>query len=127
MSSGCGRIFPGSAPVPAELAAKEARDDYKSPTFLAVDNNNWQNVTIFVQHDGLVSRLGMVTTARRAVFRIEQFIGAMGELRVIAEPTAGGRSNFVPSMRSERIVVRPGQTISFTLESDLARSSFDVR
>ena len=103
-----------------QLASAETAED---AVVLIVDNRNWQDLVIYVVHDGSRSRLGLVVAARTASFTLApSYVTKGGELYFIADPVGATRS-----YSSERVVVQPGQYIEWTLESGLERSSLLVR
>ena len=91
------------------------------PTHVAldVDNHNWSDVVISVEHDGKRDRLGTVKAASKQTLRIPtMWIGASRAIRLIAH-----RIGSVGEFRSDGFSVQHDQTIEWTLESDLQRSS----
>lgn len=91
-------------------------------SMLHVVNHHWLDVNIIVEHDGQRSRLGTVTATSAKDFVFPRgMIGSMGEVRLIADPV--GESG---SIITDRIVVKPGTEVSWTLESSLQRSSLAV-
>ncbi|HEY2025927.1 MAG TPA: hypothetical protein VGG78_02900 [Gemmatimonadaceae bacterium] len=91
------------------------------PTHVAldVDNHNWSDVVISVEHDGKRDRLGTVKAASKQTLRIPtMWIGASRAIRLIAH-----RIGSVGEFRSDGFSVQNDQTIEWTLESDLQRSS----
>lgn len=97
------------------------------PVELKVENHDLQDVTLYVEHDGIRSRLALATAAKDAVLYLPtRLIGAMGTIRLIARPIGGGRSGMTEGFASDPITVQPGQKIVWTLESGLQRSSVGV-
>jgi hypothetical protein len=96
-------------------------DPYTRST-LHIDNHNWLDVDIFVEHDGQRSRLGTVvaTSSQDFVFP-PTMLGQQGTIRLIADPV-GSSSGIV----TEFIVVKPGTQVTWTLETSLRRSSLSV-
>lgn len=89
---------------------------------LEVENHNWSDVVIYLLRGGQPERLGMVTAHSTGTFVFPyRRLGASGNSRLSAYPI-GGRSGF----SSENLLVQPGQSIKWTLESDLNRSSLMV-
>ena len=92
------------------------------PVKVIVDNKHWQDVTLYVIHDGARSRVGMVTATTIATFTMPPpLIGQTGLIRLIADPI-GSRGG----ISTETIVVKPGQEVQWTLESQLQRSVVSV-
>jgi hypothetical protein len=89
---------------------------------LQVQNHHWRDLTLYAIHDGQRSRIGTVTAVSTAVFTLPaHLLAANGEMRFVAD--AIGSQDTVTT---ERLIVRPGQRVGWTLESDLARSSVAI-
>ena len=89
---------------------------------LQVTNHNWLDVTIYVVHDGVRTRVGLVTASSDQEFILSaRMIGQSHELMLIGEAVGSG-----DAARTDVLAVRPGQRIEWTLESDLRRSSVGV-
>lgn len=96
--------------------------DSRTPSVLRVTNHNWLDVTVYVQHDGARSRVGLVTAASTRTFVLpRRLIGADGSIFLVGEPVGT-----LASVASDVLHVLPGQPIEWTLESDLERSSASV-
>ena len=96
--------------------------DYSSPVKVVVDNKHWQDVTVYVLHDGERSRIGTATATTIATFSVpRRQIGQSGLIRLIADPVGA-----LSGISTETIVVQPGQQVQWTLESQLRRSSVAV-
>jgi hypothetical protein len=90
---------------------------------LEVDNRNWSDVLIWIQHDGQRSRFLMVNAAHSMTQPIPKyFVSADGTLSLVAHRIGGGDDYYV----SPKVSVRTGYTVRFTLEDDLQRSSVGV-
>lgn len=88
---------------------------------VAVESHNWNDITIYLMAGGLPQRLGMVTALSSATFDFPSHrLNTSGGVRLRALPVAGR------AFTSETILVLPGQVITWTLENDLAASSFSV-
>jgi hypothetical protein len=87
-----------------------------------VENHHWSDVVVYLMNGSQSQRLGMVTgvSTNRFLFPYRQ-IAAGGRLRLRAH-AVGEEGSFI----SEDVVVQPGQSIKWTLESDLRRSSLAV-
>jgi hypothetical protein len=95
---------------------------YAGPIKIVVDNRHWQDITLYVLHDGQRSRVGTVTATTIGTFSIPPHqIGQTGLIRLIADPVGSQ-----VGISSETIVVKPGQEVQWTLESQLRRSSVAV-
>lgn len=89
---------------------------------LNVTNHNFLDVVVYVVHDGQQTRVGTVTGSSSAVFYLPaRLLGQGREIRLLGHPIGG--TNLA---QTETIVVQPGQYISWTLETDLRRSSVGV-
>ena len=89
---------------------------------LEVENHNWSDVDLYVLHDGRTNRLGMVTAAKDALIPVPvAFQGEIGVFQLVARRIGG-----TDSYTSEPISVRTGNTVRFTIESKLTRSSVGV-
>jgi hypothetical protein len=100
----------------------EPEYDQDTPVSLSVANSHWLDVTIFVFHDGEMSRVGLVTAASNGSFSLPPWmLGQTRNIRLLADPV--GSEGWI---RSETIHVQPGQSIEWRLESQLARSTVMV-
>ncbi len=89
---------------------------------LHIENHHWLDVDIYVVHDGQRSRLGTVTAATSKDFIFPRsMVGQLGQIRLIADPVGSPEE-----IRTETIVVKPGNRVTWTLESSLSRSSLAV-
>ena len=89
---------------------------------LHVINHHFLDVTVSIEHDGQRSRVGTVTAAASAEFVVPlRLFGVSREFQL--EGHAIGSMEVV---RTERLTIRPGQFIEWTLEHDLRRSSVGV-
>lgn len=96
-------------------------DAPRGPThvLLDVDNHNWSDVIVSIEHDGARDRLGTVKAASRQTLKIPvMWIGASRAIRLIAR-RIGSLSEF----HTDGFSVQEDQSIEWTLESDLERSS----
>jgi hypothetical protein len=89
---------------------------------LEVTNHNYLDVIVYVIHDGQRTRVGSVTGSSVEVFTLPvRLIGQAHELRLYGD--AIGSEDFAVT---ELLLVQPGQSIEWTLETDLRRSSVAV-
>ncbi|HEU4563736.1 MAG TPA: hypothetical protein VFS05_03765 [Gemmatimonadaceae bacterium] len=89
---------------------------------LRVENHHWSDVTIYLERDGQRQRIGTATAA--TISNVDfpaRLLAPGGVFRLIADPI-GSRQG----LRSELLSVQPGQGITWTLESQLLRSSVAV-
>ena len=89
---------------------------------LFVENNNWQDMALYVLRAGSRWRIGSVPSFTKARFVLgEALIGGTGEIQLMADPI-GSNARFI----SEPLFVQPGQRVNFRLENNLAVSSYSV-
>jgi hypothetical protein len=111
-SSGCGRHTAQSG------AAPESRADIA----LVVENHHWNDVVVYLQHEGITDRIGLATAVKTSTFIIpSRRLGTAGIVRLRGHAVGAPDDH-----TTEAFLVRPGQEIQWTLESDLARSSVAV-
>jgi hypothetical protein len=88
-----------------------------------VENHNWVNVVIYVLHDGQRTRLGMATGSKTTDLTIPYWI--VGHVATInLEGDAVGSSDRIVT---EGVTVRPWMQITWTLETDLSRSTLAIK
>ena len=115
----------GCAHSPRGVRAESAGDvaPARRTATLVVQNHNFADVDIYVVRDGDVStRLGTVTGESTERFAIDPSLFPTGTLRLIGTPIGGSGA-----ARSGPLLVNPGQTITFTVEPDLAASAATVQ
>lgn len=89
---------------------------------LNITNHNYLDVVIYVLHDGLQTRVGMVTgSSSSLVFVPIRLLGIGHELQLYGR--AIGSEAYA---RTQTLILQPGQYIEWTLETDLRRSSVGV-
>lgn len=94
-----------------------------APVDLSVENHNWADVVISIEHEGQRSRLGTAKAAAATRMRIPAgWVGSAQVVRLVAH-RVGSRSDFL----SERFTVLGDQDVLWTLETDLQRSSLSLR
>lgn len=92
-----------------------------------VQNDNMQDVNVYVLHGGLKSRVGVAGAASATTFTFPaRYSAGAVTVQLMAVPLIGGRFGFRRSILSDPITVHAGQRILFNLESDLARSTIGV-
>lgn len=113
--AGCGsavrRVHDGDA---FAVAAEEV--------LLRVRNNTTADAKIFVVVDGGWKLVGFVAGLSSAHFELGDLERTGAPLRILATPLTGEGA-----VHSDPLGVRPGQTVTFTIEPDFARSSAVVR
>ena len=113
MFAGCVSRGVIDQPVPAAIA---------EPVTLEVTNHNWADIVIYVVRGTQRVRMMTVVATTAATATIpDNMLGPGGEIRLHARPI-GGRTR----VTSERVWATPGSTVSWTLETDLRRSTVSV-
>src|SRR5262245_6621055 len=90
-------------------------------TELLVENNNWQDMALYVIRSGTRVRVGTVSSFARARIPLSDAVIGSGEIQLLADPIGSSRR-----FLSEPIIVQPGQRVQFRLENNLAVSSYSV-
>lgn len=91
-------------------------------TTLVVENNNWQDMTIYVLSGTQRSRVGSVSSMTTARFKLSSGItGNYGQLRLLADPIGSNRTFSLPLIN-----VVPGAQVQVRLENNIGTSSFAV-
>jgi hypothetical protein len=89
---------------------------------IRIVNHNVLDMTLYVVHDSYRDRLGSVTAATTADFELPfRRLGAGREFRLLADPV-GART----PVRTEILHAQDGQLVTWTLETDLRRSTVTV-
>lgn len=92
-----------------------------------VQNDNMQDLNIFVLHGGSRTRIGIAGAAQKTNFNFPAHYSAgAATVRLAAVPLIGGRFGWRKSILSEAINVHGGERVVFSLESDLARSTIAI-
>lgn len=87
-----------------------------------VTNNNWSDMTVYMERTGLRVRLGTVTSMGSQTFRVPgSVLGGEGDVRLVADPI-GSRESYV----TQPVQVWPGQMVAFKIENHIAVSSIAV-
>lgn len=96
--------------------------DPDTPVVVEVENHYQGDVVVYLAQGSQRQRLGMVTALSRATFSFPwRRLQESGSNRLLAYPIAGARA-----YASEPLYVQPGQSITWTLESELERSNLAV-
>ena len=112
----------GACHSKGEAPGTEPKADPNTPVLLEVENHYQGDVVIYLMRGNQRDRLGMVTALSKATYTFPyRRLGLTGNTRLLAYPIAG-RSAYA----SDPLLVQPGQSISWTLEGDLDRSSLAV-
>jgi hypothetical protein len=90
-----------------------------TPVLVEVQSHFQGDVVIYLLRGGQRERLGMVTGLGSAAFTFPyRRLGSSGSSRLLAYPIAGSAS-----YASDPLYIQPGQSLKWTLEADLSRSS----
>jgi len=90
---------------------------------LVLNNHQVLDANIFVQHDGQVDRVGMVSASSSKVLVLPLWLlGQSNNIRLIAEPI-GNDARYT----SDMLVVQPGQVIELNVEGVLERSNYSIQ
>ena len=91
-------------------------------TTLVVENNNWQDMVIYVLNGGQRARLGSVNSMSTARFRVSDGLsGGFGQLRLLADPIGSNRAYALPIIN-----IVPGSEVQVRLENNITTSSYAV-
>ena len=114
---GCSTKKVPVADAPALAVVEPARN-----VSIEVENHNWLDVVVYAVHGGQRTRLLTAPAASSVSATLPPHVLAQqGEMHLLAH-AVGNPNKFL----SERIFARSGMTISWTLETDLKRSSLAV-
>jgi broad specificity phosphatase PhoE len=116
----CSHQRPAAGPTPAADSTETAAA--VESLVLEIENHNWSDVVVYVAHDGLVTRLTLVTANTNTALAIPpHLVGSLGVVRLTVRRIGG-----TDSYASEPISVRTGSTVRLTVESRVATSSVAV-
>ena len=105
---------------PANRQAAEQEQSDRAT--LLVENNNWQDMTLYLLRDGMRTRLGSVTAMGRGRFVLPAAaVMGSGDVRIVADPLGSSQV-----WTSQPIHVMPGQHVRFKLENNVHLSSYSV-
>ena len=89
---------------------------------LVLNNHQVLDANIFVQHDGQVDRVGMVSaSSSRTLVLPLWLLGQSKTIRLIAEPI-GNDERYT----SDLLLVQPGQVVELNVEGVLQRSNYSI-
>lgn len=102
-----------------ESAAAPEADGFS----LVLNNHQVLDANIFVQHDGQVDRVGMVSASSSKVLVLPLWLlGQSRTIRLIAEPI-GNDTRYT----TDPLFVQPGQVIELNVEGVLERSNYSIQ
>jgi len=114
----CRRGVATGGAAPEDSAAVEPAE----PATLQVRNHHRADVVVYLYRGNVRTRLGQVTTAGVGQWTLpREVLRDAGGIVFVADPI-GGRT----SLYSERVVLRAGARVVWTLESGLARASLAI-
>jgi hypothetical protein len=122
----CARARTGVAATPAadsvaadSLAADSATTPSQSKVAIVVSNHHWLDVRIYMVRGGVTRRLGTAGSQSTTTFTVPVHrLDANGEIRLRAE-TIGGND----AVETDRLMLRGGEEVVWTIESQMALSS----
>ncbi len=105
-----------------EAVGPVARAERFGGVELVLNNRHWLDIVVRVEHDGETTRIGQVAAASSGRFSIPAWaMGSSGHVRFVADPIGSPERS-----SSDWVNVWGGQTVEWTLESQLERSSMLV-
>lgn len=112
----------GCAGGSAGAVAPASRAERFGGVELVLNNQHWLDVVVRVEHDGETTRIGQVPAASSKRFSVPAWaMGTSGLVRFVADPIGSPERS-----SSEWVNVWGGQTVEWTLQSQLDRSSLLV-
>lgn len=94
---------------------------------LYIESRYRAELTLFVVHDGIVTRLQNLTpSTRRALVIPARFVGTTGAVALYVEGVGSRSGNATMRFQTQRVRVLPGQSLRFTIETDLPRSFLQI-
>jgi hypothetical protein len=105
-------------------AAERARSAvaFRGGTVLAVQNDNWSDVTIYLMRGSARTRIGSVPAMGKAEFRLPAaYVVGVSDVTLQAAPVGSNDSYISPS-----IMIFPGAQLALTVGSALRLSNFAV-
>jgi hypothetical protein len=106
----------------AALRHGDLSEDDSDIVTVNIINHHQLNVTVFNVASGRRDRLGEVTAAASSSFKVHLRRLPNGEMQLLADPVGSSRTT-----RTELLRVEAGDTVSWILETDLARSHVEIR
>ncbi len=88
------------------------------PVYVEIENQSWNTVHVYVLAGGQYQSLGQISSQNSSRYEVPRgMMGGRKEIRLAADPI-GSREGFI----SDRILVEPGDVVSWTLTQPLAHS-----
>ncbi len=96
--------------------------DIPEKVVLSVNNQYFLDMVIYAVSSGLPTRIGNVSGLGSAKFALNSSLYQASDFRIVAAPISGnGRAS------SGALLLRPGQTVNFTIGSSLRLSHAEVQ
>jgi hypothetical protein len=105
----------------ASVRHNETPVDDSDVVTVEIVNHHQLNVTIFNVASGRRDRFGEVTAAASSTFKIHVQRLPNSEMQLLADPVGSSRTT-----RTDLLRVGAGETVSWVLETDLARSHVEI-
>lgn len=126
VAAACTHPAPNGAAAPTPSTGQPVQTDTvaSSPVALRVESHNSSDVVIYAGRGRMHQRLGTVTGSTTRMLAIPvRFSVDPGGFYLVAHRVGGGGGT---DLTSQTITVQAGQTVVWTLESELPRSSLTV-
>jgi hypothetical protein len=115
-------VLAASSCISSKSGSSNAPASWSGDIALQVVNHHWLDVTIYVLHDGQLTRVGVAGGSASTDMTLpSRLVGVGRELRLYGDPIGSPERAI-----TEVITVQPGQSIEWLLETELARSTVGV-
>jgi hypothetical protein len=123
---GCAKRYP-IAGAPPDAVSADPGSVFQEDVPLRIESRFYADVVISIERGGLRTRLATIPgSSTRDLMIPKRFFEIMTPIRLIAEGIAAATGGERASTTSGNLIVRPGQRIVWSLESQLQRSSVGV-
>lgn len=112
-------VFAGAL---AACASAPSSDNVGPRSIVEVSNYNPLDMHVYVVVSGQRRSLGLVTTNNTESFRLPALAFASRDVAFLAEPIGSPRSYL-----SDELLIEPGDTVVWTITSNLAQSVITIR
>jgi hypothetical protein len=103
----------------SDQGERNTAQDPNTPVLVEIESHFQGDVVIYLMRGSQRERLGMVTALSGAAFTFPyRRLGTSGSSRLLAYPIAGASA-----YASDPLYIQPGQSLKWTLEAELSRSS----
>jgi hypothetical protein len=117
-----GLLMVGCSRAAQVEADREVVYQAESNPTIRIVNRSQLDATIYLLHDGVRDRLGLVTAATTATLPVRARTLTSGEFALLADPVGASRTT-----TSETLHTSQGQQFTWTLERDFSRASIQVQ